>query len=53
MGIDGMSDRMMLIIIWESPLGSAATLRVLGALLVLMSVLAVPSHPSSHLLARF
>lgn len=35
MGLDGMTDTMMLGLIWESPLGSAAVLRVLGALLIL------------------
>lgn len=39
MGIDGMTDRVMLKIIWESPLGSAATMRAIGAFLVLMSVM--------------
>ncbi|MCA0930702.1 copper resistance D family protein [Ruegeria profundi] len=35
MGMDGMTDTMMLGLIWESPLGSAAVLRGLGTLLVL------------------
>ena len=35
MGIDGMTDKMMLGLIWDSPLGSAAVMRGLGALLVL------------------
>ena len=35
MGMDGMTDRMMLWIIWESPLGSAAVLRSFGVLLIL------------------
>ena len=35
MGIDGMTDKMMLGLIWDSPLGSAAVMRALGALLVL------------------
>lgn len=35
MGASGMTDAMMLGLIWESPLGSAAVLRSFGALLVL------------------
>ena len=35
MGVDGMTDTMMLGLIWESTLGSAAVMRGLGALLVL------------------
>ncbi len=35
MGLDGMTDTMMLGLIWESPLGSAAVLRSIGASLIL------------------
>ena len=35
MGVDGMTDPVMLGLVWESPLGSAAVFRALGALLVL------------------